>query len=207
MKMPYRPGLAVLLCTAASACSDEAGRLATPAGPSLAVAPPACVEFGPPPAAGTVWGTPAGHLPGDVVHVENSVEVLVQDFHWLGGGGAFNEAVVDFPPFVFANGQAAGTNNINLMFYLGNLGWVANKVYFSYLDQGGFENLSVNGSPFYVGDLNAAPAVVGGRNVSVSAWTPAPGMEVGWVQIDGGSIKHFTAGGQEFWIDKVCAEP
>jgi hypothetical protein len=32
-------------------------------------------------------------------------------------------------------------------------------------------------------------------------------MKVGWVQIDGGTIKHFTVGGQELWIDKVCAEP
>lgn len=199
-------GLAVLLCAAAAACGEDTGTQATAEGPSLAVSPPACVEFGPPPAAGTIWGSPAGHVPGQVVHVENSVQVAVQPFNWLGGGGSFNFAEVDFPPVAFANGQAAGPNNINLQFYFGNLGWLPTKVYFSYLDLGGHENLSVNGSLFYIGDLHLAPAVVGGRNVNVSSWA-VPGGLAGHVRIWGGTIKHITVGGQEFWIDKVCAEP
>jgi hypothetical protein len=200
-------GSAMMLIAATAACGDGTPTQATAAGPLLAAAAPACVEFGPPPAAGTVWGSPAGHLPNTVVHSENSIKVLVQNFFWIGGGGAFGAATIDFPPVAFANGQAANTNNINLQFYFGNLGWIPTKVYFSYLDEGGFENLSVNGSPFYLGELDTAPAVVGGRNVNVWTWVPAPGYEAGWVQIDGGSIKHITVGGQEFWIDKVCAEP
>jgi hypothetical protein len=200
-------GLAVLLCAAAAACGDDTGTQATAAGPSLAWGAPACVEFGPPPAAGTLWGTGGGHLPGQNVHSENGIKVSVQNFHWGGGTGTFGTATVDFPPVAFANGQAAGTNNINLEFYFGNLGWLPSKVYFSYLDEGGFENLSVNGSAFYIGELDTAPAVVGGRNVNVWTWAPAPWTEAGWVQIDGGSMKSITVGGQELWIDKLCAEP
>ncbi|HEX6367719.1 MAG TPA: hypothetical protein VF006_02225 [Longimicrobium sp.] len=199
-------GLA-MLCAAAAACGDDAGTLTTPGGPSLSVTPPACVEFGPPPPAGTIWGAPAGHVPGSSVHLENGIKVLVQTFQWGGGGSAFNFAQLGPPTYAFANGQAAGINNINLQFLFGNLGWIPSKVYFSYLDEGGFENLSVNGSLYYIGDLHLAPPSVGGRNVSVSTWVPGPGAIAGWVKIDGGSIKTITVGGQEFWIDKVCAEP
>ncbi len=200
-------GLAVLLCTAAAACGDDTGTRATAAGPSLAGGAPVCVEFGPPPAAGTLWGAGAGHLPGQAVHSENGIKVYVQNFHWGGGAGTFGTATVDFPPYPFANGQAAGTGNVNLQFYFGNLGWLPSKVYFSYLDEGGFENLSVNGSAFYIGELSLAPPVVGGRNVNVWTGPGYPTADEGWVQIDGGSIKHFTVGGQELWIDKVCAVP
>lgn len=206
MRMQRNLGLAVVLCAAAAACGDGAGPLATPAGPSLAVTPPACVEFGPPPPGGTVWGAPAGHVPGQTVHVENSIDVVVRDFDW-GGSTTFNFAQLGPPTYAFANGQAAGVNNINLQFLFGNLGWLPTKVYFSYLDEGGFENLSVNGSMYYIGDLDLAPPTVGGRNVNVSTWVPAPGALAGHVRIWGGSIKTITVGGQEFWIDKVCAEP
>ncbi|HST59979.1 MAG TPA: hypothetical protein VLK84_14840 [Longimicrobium sp.] len=198
-------GLAALLCTAAAACGDDTGTQATAAGPALAAAAPACVEFTPP-APGTIWGSPVGHVPGQHVYTESSIDVLVQPFHWLGGGGAFNYAEIDLPPVVFANGQAAWTNNINLQFYFGNLGWLPNKVWFNYLDLGGHENLSVNGSAFYIGDIAAAPPVVGGRNVHVTS-TPVWGGTTGQVTIYGGSIKHFTTGGQEYYIDKVCAVP
>jgi hypothetical protein len=207
MRMQRNVGLAVLLCAAAAACGEDVGRQATPAGPSLAVAAPACVEFGPPPAAWTVWGAPAGHVPGNGVHLENGIKVLVQTFFWTGGGSTFNYAQLGPPTYAFANGQAAGTNNINLQFLFSGLGWIPNKVYFSFLDEGGNENLSVNGSAFYVGDIALVPPAVGGRNVSVSTWVPGPGAIAGWVQVDGGSIKTITVGGQEFWIDKVCAEP
>jgi hypothetical protein len=203
MKMRYSLGLAALLCAATSACSDEVGKLATPAGPSLAVVPPACVEFGPPPAAGTVWGSPVGHVPGQTVHVENSIRVLVQVFQPF---GAFNFAQLNPPPVAFANGQAANTNNINLQFLFNNLGWTANKVYFSFLDLGGFENLGVNLSAYYIGNIAAAPAMVGARNVNVTTF-PVPGGIRGHVRIWGGPIKDVTVGGQEFWVDKVCAEP
>lgn len=204
--MERKLGLAMLLCAAAAACSGDTGTQAAPAGPSLSVTPPACVEFGPPPAAGTVWGAAAGHVPGDAVHSENGIKVLVQTFYWF-GGSTFGNATVDVPTYPFASGQAAGTNNINLQFSFSNLGWTPTKVYFSYLDEGGFENLSVNGSAFYIGELDAAPAVLGGRNVSVWEWAAWPSADQGFVQIDGGSIKSITVGGQEFWIDKLCAEP
>ena len=202
MKTQRYLGLAVL-CAALAACDEDVGKRATPAGPSLAVIPPACVEFGPPPAAGTFWGTPAGHVPGQTVHVENSIRVLVQTFQPF---GAFNFAQLNLPPVAFANFQAANTNNINLQFLFNNLGWTANKVYFSFLDLGGFENLGVNNSPYYIGNIAAAPAMVGFRNVNV-ATVAVPGGIRGHVRIWGGPIKDVTAGGQEFWIDKVCAEP
>ncbi|HYW13929.1 MAG TPA: hypothetical protein VE871_18340 [Longimicrobium sp.] len=198
-------GLAVLLCAAAAACGDDTGTQATAAGPSLAGGAPLCVKFTPPPP-GTIWGSPVGHVPGQLVHTENAIDVLVQPFHWLGGGGSFNYAEIDLPPVAFGSGQVALTNNINLQFYFGNITWIPTKVYFDYLDLGGHENLSVNGSAFYIGDIAAAPPVLGGRNVNVTSF-PVFGGTTGRVTIWGGSIKHITTGGQEYYIDNVCAVP
>jgi hypothetical protein len=197
---------AVLLCAAVAACGEDTGTRATAAGPSLAGAPPACVEFGPPPAPGTIWGSPAGHLPGTVVHTENGIDVSVEPLNWVGGGGTFNFAEIDLPPAAFGSGQVAGTNNIHLRFNFMYLGWVTNKVHFTFLDLGGNENLKVNSSAYHVGELTAAPAVLGSRNVNV-AWSAVPGGKTGQVTIWGGPIKSMVVGGQEFWIDRVCAEP
>lgn len=200
-------GLAVLACVAAAACSGDMGTPAEAAGPALSVSPPACVEFGPAPAAGTVWGSSAGHWPGTGVHSENGIKVVVQNFYWMGGGGGFGDAQVDLPTYPFADGQAAETSNINLQFYFHDLGWIPSKVYFSYLDEGGFENLSVNGSAFHVDEISLAPAALGGRNVNVWTWPGPFGDDEGFVQVDGGTIKTITVGGQELWIDRFCAEP
>lgn len=203
MKMRYNLGLSVLLCAATPARGDHLENLAPLTGPSRNVALPVCVEFGPPPPAGTLWGTPAGHVPGQTVHVENNIHVLVQTFQ---PSGLFGFGQVQVPPVAFGNGQAARTSNVNLLFRFNNLGWIPTRVFFSFLDQGGFENLGVNNSPYFVGPLALAPAQVGGRIVQVSTFSVQGGI-VGHVRIGGGKIKDFTVGGQGLWIDKVCVEP
>lgn len=160
-----------------------------------------CVDFEAPLRVGTQYGTPAGHSSGDVVFTSNGIPVSVFDFDFVGGGGTFGSAEVDTAPF--GSGQNMRTNNIDLEFDYGNLGFVPSVVTLDYLDQGGTENLSVNGSPVFAGDLTSAPAVLGGATVSVSA-TPGGGGTQGTVTITG-AISRLRVGGQEFWIDSVCA--
>jgi hypothetical protein len=160
-----------------------------------------CVDFEAPLTVGTEFGTPAGNSSGDVVFTSNGIAVSVWDFEFTGGGGTFNVATVDTAPF--GSGQNMRTNNINLEFDFAGLGFVPSVVRFDYLDQGGSENLSVNGSPVFAGDLPAAPASLGGATVSVST-TPGPGGTLGTVTITG-AIATLRLGGQEFWIDSVCA--
>ncbi len=167
----------------------------------------ACIDFGPPPPAGTLYGSPAGNVSGDVVMVApNGIEMFVYDFRWMGGGGTFNLARIEMPSVPFGTGQTINTNNINLEFDFSGVGFPVSRVELQYLDMGGFENLGVNGQPvpIYAGELSAAPSPIAGVNVSVTS-TPVPGGKTGTLVLTG-AVQKLRIGGQEFWIDNVCAK-
>jgi hypothetical protein len=162
-----------------------------------------CVDFEPPLTLGTQYGAPAGHSPGDLAFTSKGIPVSVHDFNFSGGGTTFNVAHVDLAPVAFGSGQSMRTNNINLEFAFGGIGFVPSVVSFEFLDLGGIENLSVNGSPLFVGNLPSAPSPLGGVNVSVTT-TPVLGGIRGVVTLSG-PVQTLRVGGQEFWIDNVCA--
>ncbi|MES1211389.1 MAG: hypothetical protein ABUL63_03540, partial [Acidobacteriota bacterium] len=97
-------------------------------------------------------------------------------------------------------------NNINLLFDFSALGFKVSKVALSYLDLGGYENLAVNDSG-YVGELTAAPPALGGASVTVTNIAVPPPMsgKRGTVTLKG-TVKSMMIGGQELWIDSVCAQ-
>lgn len=159
-----------------------------------------CVDFEAPLIPGTQYGAPAGNSNGDVIFTANGIPVSVHDFDFTGGGGTFNEAHIETPPTPFGSGQTMRTNNIDLEFDFGGLAFTPSEVQFEFLDLGGFENLSVNGSAIYAGDLPAAPAAIGG--VSVAVYTAGSKGIV----ILTGAVQKLRIGGQEFWIDNVCAK-
>lgn len=165
----------------------------------------ACVTFGPPPAFGTTYAPPA-YGNGSLALTENGIPVRVYNFRLSTGPFIFNKAYIDNAPFPFGSGQSIRTNNINLQFDFTGLPFKVRRVKLAFLDLGGYENLSVNGSNLYVGELTAAPAVLNGVGVSVSA-SPLPpplGGKTGSVVLTG-NVQTLRIGGQEFWIDEVCA--
>lgn len=162
-----------------------------------------CVDFELPLTVGTQYGAPASHNPGDVVFTSNGIPVSVHDFNFTGGGGTFNVATIALAPVPFGTGQSINTNNINLEFDFSTLGFVPKEVSFEFLDLGGFENISVNGSPIFTGELSSVPTPIGGVNISVST-TPVTGGKTGTVILTG-AVQKLRVGGQEFWIDNVCA--
>jgi hypothetical protein len=162
-----------------------------------------CVDFEPPLSVGTQYGAPAGHQSGNVVFSTHGIPVSVHDFNFAGGGGTFNVAHIDVAPVPFGSGQSMRTNNINLEFDFSNIGFAPNEVKFEFLDLGGSENISVNGSPIFAGELSSVPSPIGGVNVSVST-TPVTGGKKGIVILTG-AVQRIRVGGQEFWIDNVCA--
>ena len=172
-----------------------------PARPRKAGTREVCVGFEAPLAAGTAYGAPAGQHSGDVIFTTNGIVVSVYDFNLSGGGATFGAATVDVAPF--GSGQSMRTNNINLEFDFGNIGFVPAAVRFEFLDVGGVENISVNGSSMFIGDISAVPGSLGGAAVSVSS-TPVAGGKTGLVTLVG-AIQKLRIGGQEFWIDNVCA--
>lgn len=195
------------LALALAACADGGGPTgvsADGAGPSAALVP-ACVEFNVPPL-GAVLGSPAGHVPGQGVFVENGIKVSVHKFGWIGGGSAFNRADIVPAPAGFGAGKVAWVNNINLGFDFSGLSFVPTTVKFEWRDLGGYENLRVNSSGLYIGELTAAPSPFGGVNVA-HAWGFIPGGKQGSTSLSGGPVKGLIVGGQEFYLDNVCAYP
>jgi hypothetical protein len=164
-----------------------------------------CVEFEDL-AAGTVLGAPAGHLPGSTVFFEDGVRVAVNDFRWVPTGGTFNFAQVDPPGMIpgLGSGQTLGINNLGVEFDFSALGFVPMEVTFDFADLGGFENLAINHLPVpvYAGELTGAPCPLGG--VSCNFTTTPGGLGTGTLT---GPVTHLRIGGQEFWIDNVCARP
>lgn len=162
-----------------------------------------CVDFEPPLAIGTEYGTPAGNQSGDVVFTTNAVKVSVYDFDFVGGGGTFNVARIEAAPVPFGSGQSIRTNNINLEFDFSGIGFQTSEVQFEFLDLGGFENISVNGSQIFAGELSSAPSPVGGVSIDVYKAAVQGGNK--GVVILRGAVQTLKVGGQEFWLDNVCA--
>jgi hypothetical protein len=127
----------------------------------------------------------------------------VEDFDW-GTGTTFNICRID-PAFGgFGFSHVGNTNNINLKFDFTSLGFTANRVEFEFADLGGTENISVNGQPVTVGELTAAPAAIA-PGVSFHTMTiPITGGKEG-MGILIGSVQTLVIGGQEFWLDNICA--
>ena len=207
------PTIALALLAAASlaACgrADQplTGAELTPVGPRAAPLAPVCVYFNVPPL-GAVFGAPAATPPGTVVWVENGIPVSVQKFLLMGGGSAFNWLQIANVPgaFTLGAGKAGRYNNINTAFDFTGLGFTPKAVTFDFYDQGGYENLLVNTSAVYIGPITTPPSPWGGANVSVVSAAVFGGVQ-GTVKIDGAPVYRLMVGGQEFWVDNVCAYP
>jgi hypothetical protein len=198
--MSRLPILALALALPLAACGERSptGAAAASTAESVSAAAIACVTFGPPPPLWTWWGVPAGHAPGQVVHVENAVLVSVEKF-LIGASTTFDRARIEPPPVAgFGVGQTVRTQYINLGFGFQQLTWIPNHVRFQFHDTSlsSIENLIVNGAP-YVGTIQGAPAVLGGVAVTVAG---------NWVDL-AGPVASLRVGGQQLWIDELCAAP
>lgn len=171
-------------------------------------AQPVCINFEPPDFfLGDVFGRPVGQVSGDLAFSSNGIDGYVYNF-LTSIGPTFNKAYIDNAPVAFSPGQSLRANNINLLFDFTNLGFTVTKVTLSYLDLGGHENLAPNPGGVYVGELSSAPAVINGANVWVtSAPVPPPiSGRMGQVAVKAPIVKSLLIGGQELWIDSVCAQ-
>jgi len=178
-------------------------------GSSAQAQQPVCITFEPPLfPLGTTYGAPVGQVSGDLAFTASGIKGYVFKFILTNGNPAFNRAFIDFAPVAFSPGQSLRTNNINLRLDFTSLGFIPTRVTLSYLDLGGNENLAVNTSGIYVGEITSAPAGLGGASVTVTS-TPVPppiSGKRGTVTVTGPVVKSLMIGGQEFWIDNVCVQ-
>ena len=88
-------------------------------------------------------------------------------------------------------------SNINLKFDFSGLAFTVGRVTFDFQDLGGSENVAVNGSAIVEGELSSG--TVGGVPLTVTRSTSlGDGTLVG-------NVQDLTIGGQEFYLDNVCA--
>jgi len=102
----------------------------------------------------------------------------------------------------FAGGSPVQENNLNNITLVVVPTAGANVATFAYADFGGNVNLRVNGALANLPDLSAAPAVLGGVNVTVTRINLL-GFHFGTVTLNG-NINMFGVGGQELFVDDVC---
>lgn len=201
-----RSSVLALLAFALAGCGEAPSPTAVAAGPSLAAGAPVCVYFDVP-ALGATAGAAAGNVPGDLWFTENTIPVSVHTFHHPGGGTTFGLATIASAFVAFGNGQIANPNNINLGFDFSAITFVPSSVTFQWRDYGGHENLRVNGSGIYVGELVGAPSPIGGATVShVWGWGPGNAYKQGTTTLTG-PVSILGIGGQEFYLDNVCVHP
>jgi len=151
---------------------------------------------------GTVYGAPASMSPGDFCFAEDGIPVFAELFDT--GGGMFFHQFEIAPAFAPLGAvHVAAVNNINQRFDIGALGITTGSVSFEFYDQGGTENLGVNGHPLYVGDLHLIPATYF-PGVSVSVTWSWVGPDIYGVVTITGHVQELIAGGQEFHMDNVC---
>jgi len=162
------------------------------------------VDFEPPLTLGTKYGQSSGNNPGDIIFTSSGVPVSVREFGNSINPTSFNEAFIDTAPVAFGASQSIRTNNINLEFDFSSIGFTPSLVELDFLDKGGYENLSVNGGQLYFGELSQAPSSLGPITFGVST-TPVSGGTVGKATFKG-AVQTLRIGGQEFWIDNVCAK-
>lgn len=206
--MDIRAFFVALAAVAVGACSRSGppltGTVASSEAPRAAVAQ-ACVSFSGP-GAGTTFGPSATSPSGSLAWTEGGIAVSTESFRLGSGADTYTTLRTEYPPagFALSSGTTARMYDIGAGFDFGRLPFVARSVRFSFLHRGGVENLSVNGSPVFVGALTSAPSSLGGRTVT-SVSGPVRGGAQGTITVSGGAIGTVMVGGEELWLDNVCA--
>ncbi|HEX2191228.1 MAG TPA: hypothetical protein VHG51_20125 [Longimicrobiaceae bacterium] len=205
--------LAVGVTLALAACAPDLptgpASSAAPAGlgaVAAAAPPPVCIEFGPPPPLGTTWGVPTATPPGSWILTENGVPMWIDRLFLPGGVTVYNFARIGISPVPIGAGQQMLLDRSSLRFDFSNVGFPVSAVTWEWFDPGTstIENMAVNGGARFIGDITA-PAFVSGHPYGAT-WAAAGGGRRGRSKV-GGPVRTLLVGGQQLWIDRVCAHP
>ena len=155
-----------------------------------------------------VKGATTEVLPGGLAVVSDGVPIYLEPLHDF-GATHYNYMAVDAHFAGFGSGNSLWTNNITAQFDIQAVMDVTDTVCIAFRDDGGFENIWINGAtpargPNGYGGLTVFDgAILGGVLVEVT------GAMVGSYAFEGtitliGDVDKFSIGGQELWVDDLC---
>lgn len=133
----------------------------------------------------------------------SNIDVKVEQFQW-GNGNWTSQGYVegDATNYAMGTGNAIRCNNANLNF---QFSYPVNKIHLKFADLGGNSNISVNGDFRNIARIQLLNGqVIGSATVSVSAVQQGNNW-IGSMDVVG-NITSFSIGGQELWLDDVCAK-
>ncbi|MEM1423533.1 MAG: hypothetical protein AAGH64_05970 [Planctomycetota bacterium] len=130
--------------------------------------------------------------------ITEGITVTTNEFFFGGGGSTTSGFAEVINPNLAGAGNGIFANNTNLDF-----GFVfpQSTVGFSYTNQGGNVNLTINGSLLNANQLFTLDGTMVG-DVLVSVAPTSAGLDFGAVTLEG-TITQFSIGGQEFTVDDV----
>jgi len=166
----------------------------------------ACVGFDPPFLVNTEYGAPAMQPPGYPAILSSGITGYLENF-LTGVSTQFNKASIESVLVPSGTGQSLRLTNISIRFDFSALNFRPSTVTFLFREQGPTINIATNASPAYVGNISKIPAAVGSAGAAVTSTPtspPSPRGSVGTVTLSG-AIQTLLIGGQELWIDEVCA--
>lgn len=176
-----------------------AGLVGAVAANSSAVAQPAIMDFEEPAVSpGTMYGMADPSNVDVVVLSQDGIDMAMEFFLVPPSLVNFNYALVGGQHAHFFPSTPLELNNISAQFDLSGVGFSVTQVTLDYMEFGGINNFSVNGSFHAPADITDIPAM------------PAPGVTavVGPDTITlTGPVHSFTIGGQELSIDNVVVVP
>ncbi|MBU8870875.1 MAG: T9SS type A sorting domain-containing protein [Gemmatimonadales bacterium] len=142
--------------------------------------------------------------PGDWIFAEDGIDVTIHELDWGTGGLGFNYCRVEAPAVIdFGFNHTMAMNNVSNRYHISSLGILVKEVKFEFLDHGGMENLQVNGSTLFIGDLPTFPNNVAPGVVMTMVTYPVGSSMRAEVTLTG-DVQDLLVGGQEFFIDEIC---
>ncbi|MGB0171539.1 MAG: hypothetical protein ACPF8Y_06115, partial [Flavobacteriales bacterium] len=146
--------------------------------------------------------------PGDVAVTSDGIAITLDVLTGPSGGTGYNYMEVAQNPLSPGPDHSIHTNNVTASFDIASVVEVTDTVCLSFVDLGGFENFSINGSPNLVtlngsfGLAYMSGGTISGVEYSVTG-TAITGGFTGLITLIG-DVDVLTIGGQELWLDDLC---
>jgi len=154
---------------------------------------------------GSSWGVANSNVPGDLIFSEDGVPVTIEEL-FDGTSWVFWNCSIGLadPTTGVTDGQALHYGAVATEFDFTGLAEPVAEVHFEYVDWAGTENLGVNGTTIYYGQMASFPTnIAPGVTCSIDSWTIPSGESAGRVSLYG-PVEILRVGGQQFMLDNIC---